>query len=96
MLVYIGAGAIAFSGGFLVGAMTNIATSKPSQIDDIDWGAAGCAGLEYGVINTLSAFTCVLGGSLGLVESIALNVPFGFTYGSIALLIDSLVAGNQQ
>jgi hypothetical protein len=82
--------AIAFVGGFVVGMASDLriqhVNRQPGQ--KIDWGAAAWSGLQWGVINTISAFTGGLAGELARVASFALSLFYNFMYGSIGLLID--------
>jgi hypothetical protein len=86
--------AVAFGSGFVVGMGADLATQvvnlKSGEI--IGWsniGSAALTGLQWGILNTINAFTCGLAGDMiEFSANLALGLWANFMYGSIGLLFD--------
>ena len=89
----IGAG-IAFGSGFVIGMGSDVALQAiNNRVQKIDWGAAAWTGVEWGVLNTLNAFTGGLAGDLtGFASNFIWNTFLNLNYGGFGVIVDVLRA----
>jgi hypothetical protein len=83
----IGAG-IAFCSGF-IGGMGADLWFQSTTGSDLNWGQAALAGLQWGLLNTVNAFTVGLAGPLeGFAAPFVLSLFGNIMYGTLGLLFD--------
>ena len=84
----IGSG-VAFGSGFVCGMVADVVTQAIND-GDVDLNSAFVSGVQWGFINTASAFLCSLGGPVSTLESALLSGIFGSVTSAIGMTIDIL------
>ena len=84
--------AIAFGSGAIGGAISDVFNQISNYGQVEDFGSVIFTALEWGVLNTASAYLSSMAGPLDGVASFALSQVFGHWTGAIGLLIDIMRA----
>ena len=85
----IGSG-IAFGFGFIGGMAADALTQVVNEGNVNDWGSVFASGVQWGIINTASAFLGSLGGPVSTLESTVLSGIFGSVTSALGMAIDIL------
>ena len=81
---------IAFSSGVVGGVAADMLTQVSNVGKINDWNSVIWSGIQWGAINTLSAFASSLAGPVSTLESALLSGLFGNVTSAIGMTIDTL------